>query len=168
MLIFLFSAWACAAVGRTAQEVVNEVRRQFIERPGIMVSICAFNIVCFVFWCCVYVELFKMFITGLQGETRLWSLRCNCGICIFEGDDKTRCFGYYITYSGWYVIYLTFNFLPFIGIYYESLLIVVILVMMIDIVIATHYQGYLYYNNYFIIVYGKMVTKQWKIYANHI
>lgn len=38
MLIFLFSAWACAAVGRTAQEVVNEVRRQFIERPGIMVS----------------------------------------------------------------------------------------------------------------------------------
>jgi Na+/H+-translocating membrane pyrophosphatase len=37
MLIFLFSAWACAAVGRTAQEVVNEVRRQFQERPGIMV-----------------------------------------------------------------------------------------------------------------------------------
>lgn len=37
MLIFLFSAWACAAVGRSAQEVVNEVRRQFIERPGIMV-----------------------------------------------------------------------------------------------------------------------------------
>lgn len=39
MLIFLFSAWACSAVGRTAQEVVREVRRQFIERPGIMVSI---------------------------------------------------------------------------------------------------------------------------------
>lgn len=39
MLIFLFSAWACSAVGRTAQEVVNEVRRQFIERPGIMVCI---------------------------------------------------------------------------------------------------------------------------------
>lgn len=39
MLIFVFSAWACSAVGRTAQEVVNEVRRQFIERPGIMVSI---------------------------------------------------------------------------------------------------------------------------------
>jgi len=39
MLIFLFSAWAIAAVGRTAQEVVNEVRRQFIERPGIMVSV---------------------------------------------------------------------------------------------------------------------------------
>ena len=36
MLIFLFSAWACAVVGRTAQEVVNEVRRQFIERPSIM------------------------------------------------------------------------------------------------------------------------------------
>ncbi|KAM1113367.1 hypothetical protein ACFX2B_045504 [Malus domestica] len=36
MLIFLFSAWACSAVGRTAQEVVKEVRRQFIERPGIM------------------------------------------------------------------------------------------------------------------------------------
>lgn len=39
MLIFLFSAWACAAVGRSAQEVVNEVRRQFIERPGIMVCV---------------------------------------------------------------------------------------------------------------------------------
>lgn len=37
MLIYLFSAWACSAVGRTAQEVVKEVRRQFIERPGIMV-----------------------------------------------------------------------------------------------------------------------------------
>lgn len=36
MLIFVFSAWACSAVGRTAQEVVTEVRRQFIERPGIM------------------------------------------------------------------------------------------------------------------------------------
>ncbi|KAJ8760026.1 hypothetical protein K2173_010882 [Erythroxylum novogranatense] len=36
MLIFVFSAWACSAVGRTAQEVVKEVRRQFIERPGIM------------------------------------------------------------------------------------------------------------------------------------
>ncbi|XP_024384924.1 pyrophosphate-energized membrane proton pump 2 [Physcomitrium patens] len=36
MLIYLFSAWACAAVGRTAQEVVSEVRRQFAERPGIM------------------------------------------------------------------------------------------------------------------------------------
>ncbi|KAF8672370.1 hypothetical protein HU200_049573 [Digitaria exilis] len=36
MLIFLFSAWACSAVGKTAQEVVNEVRGQFIERPGIM------------------------------------------------------------------------------------------------------------------------------------
>ncbi|KAL5205725.1 hypothetical protein ABZP36_033934 [Zizania latifolia] len=36
MLIFLFSAWACSAVGKTAQEVVNEVRRQFIESPGIM------------------------------------------------------------------------------------------------------------------------------------
>ncbi|XP_071679039.1 pyrophosphate-energized membrane proton pump 3 isoform X1 [Lolium perenne] len=36
MLIFLFSGWACSAVGRTAQEVVTEVRRQFLERPGIM------------------------------------------------------------------------------------------------------------------------------------
>lgn len=32
--------------GRTAQEVVNEVRRQFIERPGIMVSKCL-NVVVF-------------------------------------------------------------------------------------------------------------------------
>eukprot|EP00899_Mesostigma_viride_P014662 jgi/Mesvir1/23197/Mv22661-RA.1 len=36
MLIFLFAAWACAAVGKSAQEVVNEVRQQFMERPGIM------------------------------------------------------------------------------------------------------------------------------------
>jgi H(+)-translocating pyrophosphatase len=36
MLIFLFSAWACSVVGRTAQEVVKEVWRQFIDRPGIM------------------------------------------------------------------------------------------------------------------------------------
>ncbi|GBG60132.1 hypothetical protein CBR_g3376 [Chara braunii] len=36
MLIFLFSAWSCVAVGRSAQAVVNEVRRQFVERPGIM------------------------------------------------------------------------------------------------------------------------------------
>lgn len=35
-IIFIFSAWTCAAVGSTAQEVVNEVRRQFRERPGIM------------------------------------------------------------------------------------------------------------------------------------
>ena len=36
MLVYLFSAWACAAVGKSAQEVVLEVRRQFLERPGIM------------------------------------------------------------------------------------------------------------------------------------
>ncbi|KAK9905867.1 hypothetical protein WJX75_007849 [Coccomyxa subellipsoidea] len=36
MLVFLFSAWAIIAVGRSAQAVVNEVRRQFQERPGIM------------------------------------------------------------------------------------------------------------------------------------
>ncbi|KAH7617755.1 hypothetical protein Ndes2526B_g07622 [Nannochloris sp. 'desiccata'] len=35
-LVFIFSSWTCAAVGDTAQEVVNEVRRQFAERPGIM------------------------------------------------------------------------------------------------------------------------------------
>ncbi|PHT55359.1 hypothetical protein CQW23_03845 [Capsicum baccatum] len=32
----LSGAWACASVSRTAQEIVNEVRRRFIERPGIM------------------------------------------------------------------------------------------------------------------------------------
>ena len=36
MLVYLFSAWACAAVGNSAQEVVIEVRRQFSEKPGIM------------------------------------------------------------------------------------------------------------------------------------
>ena len=35
-LVFIFSSWSCVAVGTTAQEVVNEVRRQFNERPGIM------------------------------------------------------------------------------------------------------------------------------------
>jgi len=34
--VFLFSSYACAAVGRSAQAVVNEVREQFLQRPGIM------------------------------------------------------------------------------------------------------------------------------------
>ncbi|NOZ70580.1 MAG: sodium-translocating pyrophosphatase [Chloroflexi bacterium] len=36
MLIFLFSALAIRAVSRTAEEIINEVRRQFHEIPGIM------------------------------------------------------------------------------------------------------------------------------------
>jgi len=36
MLVFLFSALAIKAVGRTAQYVIEEVRRQFRENPGIM------------------------------------------------------------------------------------------------------------------------------------
>merc|ERR1719474_1091636 len=36
MMVFLFSGWAIRAVGRTASEVVDEVRRQFREIPGIM------------------------------------------------------------------------------------------------------------------------------------
>jgi len=36
MMIFLFTGWAMAAVGKTAQEVVWEVRRQLKSRPGIM------------------------------------------------------------------------------------------------------------------------------------
>ncbi|CEP03373.1 H(+)-exporting diphosphatase [Plasmodiophora brassicae] len=35
-LVFLFTGWAIDAVGRTAQEVVWEVRRQFKANPGIM------------------------------------------------------------------------------------------------------------------------------------
>merc|ERR1719150_2332717 len=36
MMVFLFTGWSIDAVGRTASEVVNEVRRQFREIPGIM------------------------------------------------------------------------------------------------------------------------------------
>lgn len=36
MMIFLFTGWAMAAVGKTAQEVVWEVRRQLKGNPGIM------------------------------------------------------------------------------------------------------------------------------------
>jgi H(+)-translocating pyrophosphatase len=36
MLVFLFSAWTIQAVGKSAQAVITEVRRQFRERPGIM------------------------------------------------------------------------------------------------------------------------------------
>ncbi|NCO69589.1 MAG: sodium-translocating pyrophosphatase, partial [Acidobacteria bacterium] len=36
MLVFLFSAWTIQAVGKAAQAVINEVRRQFREHPGIM------------------------------------------------------------------------------------------------------------------------------------
>jgi Na+/H+-translocating membrane pyrophosphatase len=36
MLVMVFSAWTLAAVSRSAQQVVVEVRRQFNEHPGIM------------------------------------------------------------------------------------------------------------------------------------
>ena len=36
MLVFLFSALAIRAVGKAAYYVINEVRRQFKERPGIL------------------------------------------------------------------------------------------------------------------------------------
>jgi K(+)-stimulated pyrophosphate-energized sodium pump len=36
MLVFLFSAFAIQAVGKAAYAVINEVRRQFKENPGIM------------------------------------------------------------------------------------------------------------------------------------
>ena len=35
MTVFVFSAWAIAAVGVAAEEVIKEVRRQFKENPGI-------------------------------------------------------------------------------------------------------------------------------------
>ena len=36
MIVFLFSALAIRAVGRTAWEIIGDVRRQFKENPGIM------------------------------------------------------------------------------------------------------------------------------------
>jgi K(+)-stimulated pyrophosphate-energized sodium pump len=36
MLVFLFSAFAIKAVGKAAYTVINEVRRQFQEKPGIL------------------------------------------------------------------------------------------------------------------------------------
>ncbi len=36
MIVFLFSALAIRAVGRSAYSIINEVRRQFKEKPGIM------------------------------------------------------------------------------------------------------------------------------------
>ncbi len=36
MLVFLFSSLAISAVGRTASKIIEEVRRQFRENPGIM------------------------------------------------------------------------------------------------------------------------------------
>lgn len=36
MTVFVFSAWAIAAVGEAAQDVIVEVRRQFREHPGIL------------------------------------------------------------------------------------------------------------------------------------
>ncbi len=36
MLVFFFSAFAIKAVGKTASKIIEEVRRQFRENPGIM------------------------------------------------------------------------------------------------------------------------------------
>ena len=36
MTVFVFSAWAIAAVGIADEEVIHEVRRQFKEHPGIL------------------------------------------------------------------------------------------------------------------------------------
>jgi len=35
-VVFVFTGWGCAAVGSAAQDVVEEVRRQFKDHPGIM------------------------------------------------------------------------------------------------------------------------------------
>jgi len=36
MMVFLFSAWAIKAVGRAAQAIIENVRKQFREKPGIL------------------------------------------------------------------------------------------------------------------------------------
>ncbi len=36
MTVFVFSAWAIAAVGNAAEQVILEVRKQFKEHPGIL------------------------------------------------------------------------------------------------------------------------------------
>lgn len=79
MLIFLFSAWACAAVGRTAQEVVNEVRRQFIERPGIMVSRITFQKVAL---CCrILMERLKLMHNTFTGGRNIRRSQIMVDVC---------------------------------------------------------------------------------------
>ncbi len=112
MLIFLFSAWACAAVGRTAQEVVNEVRRQFQERPGIMVrwAYLLLNLYCpahglvylFVSCCDLWFRTLLLSSSknrskhhnwhdsssaGIPRKARLCALCLYCCICIPSWDD---------------------------------------------------------------------------------
>jgi K(+)-stimulated pyrophosphate-energized sodium pump len=36
MIVYLFSAWAIKAVGKTASKIIEEVRRQFRADPGIL------------------------------------------------------------------------------------------------------------------------------------
>ncbi len=38
MIVYLFSAWAIKAVGKTAGKIIEEVRRQFRADPGIMLG----------------------------------------------------------------------------------------------------------------------------------
>ena len=76
MLVFLFSAWAIIAVGRSAQAVVNEVQTFSWINPPLQESILAFVAGLFVRLECadVMTNVLWLGATGSYGNLQRWSL----------------------------------------------------------------------------------------------